>query len=105
MRTRTYLFLRLAAASLLSTALLTASAQTVHRDQRGHFREVPQPVAHTDSLTAWTYTDAQGNVSPVYQGKRGGLYVWKLSAKGVLYRKYLRVQGSDNEGPSFTEQP
>ena len=81
------------------TAAMAGSAQTVTRDAGGNFQEMTRSHAQHDSTTTWTYTNKAGAVTPVYQGAKGGLYVWAVSAKGNPYRKYLRVGGGDHNGP------
>jgi uncharacterized lipoprotein YehR (DUF1307 family) len=46
--------------------------------------------APRDSTTTQTYTvKATGEKLAVFVGVKGGLYVWRTSAKGTKYRQYL----------------
>jgi len=74
----------------LVAASLTAQAQTT-RDVSGNFIATPrgEKAAH-DSTTTFTYTDYKGSKYPVYQGRKGGYYVWVISKKGNSYKKYIK---------------
>jgi hypothetical protein len=77
----------------LLIAATSAAAQMVVRDPDGNFRAVKTQrnlgAAH-DSTTAYTFTETDGTVYPVFKGAKGALYVWKVSKRtGNNYRKYL----------------
>lgn len=69
------------------TISLTAQVQ---RDASGDFFAKSKSVAAHDSTTTFTYTDYKGYKYPVYQGRKGGYYVWVTSKSGNDYRKYLK---------------
>jgi hypothetical protein len=89
--------LRVIAAALLGVAMIAASAnnstaQTVTIDQHGNLHAKPRVTALRDSTTGKTYTDAKGNVHPVYRGAKGTLYIGVVSKNGNYYRRYLKVE-------------
>jgi len=69
-----------------------AAGQTT-RDAKGNYYTASkqgQQAAKTDSTTVYTYTDAKMKTWPVYEGKNGGRYIWRVSSKtGKGYRQYL----------------
>lgn len=70
---------------------LEVSAQSVTRDAAGNFVAKAKVEAVHDSTTTFTYTDAKGNIEPVFKGKKGSYYVARISKKsGKFYRKYLK---------------
>ncbi len=72
---------------------LEVNAQSVTRDESGNFIAKARVEAAHDSTTTFTYTDAKGNVEPVFKGRRGGYYLVRTSKKsGKFYRKYLKLE-------------
>ena len=72
---------------------LEVNAQSVTRDESGNFIAKARVEAAHDSTTTFTYTDAKGNVEPVFQGRKGGYYLARTSKKtGKFYRKYLKLE-------------
>lgn len=70
---------------------ITASQAQVVKDDQGNYLSKAASVAAHDSSTTLTYTNAKGMVYPVYEGRKGGHYVWVTSRDGNVYRKYLRA--------------
>ena len=82
-------YILIAVAIVLS---LEVSAQ-VSRDVDGNFVAASRVIANHDSTTTYTYTSAKGVVEAVFQGKKGGYYVARISKKsGKFYRKYLKLE-------------
>ena len=81
---------------LILTAIalsLEVSAQSVTRDESGNFIAKARVQAAHDSTTTFTYTDAKGNVEPVFKGRKGGYYLARISKKsGKFYRKYMKLE-------------
>jgi uncharacterized protein YxeA len=77
----------------LAFAAFAATAQKVVTDANGNFVAAPKTVVNHDSTTQKTYTDAKGQVSPVFVSKSGKFYVWKMSKAGNRYRSYLQLPG------------
>lgn len=80
---------------LLLTMALGARAQTITRDANGNFTEVERLHVEHDSTTAYTFTyqrEGRSFTIPVYQGPKGGLYVWMPTEKGTPFRRYLPKQ-------------
>ena len=82
--------------SCILFSLSDCSAQSVTRDKDGNFKSIAKDrahIAHTDSLTTYTFTDAKGIVWPVYVGGKGSFYIGRISAKsGKYYRQYLKEE-------------
>lgn len=79
---------------ILTIATFTAlnvSGQVIEDANGNFFAPAKASQATHDSTTTRTYTDAKGNVEPVYQGKKGAFYVARISKAGNYYRKYLQT--------------
>lgn len=68
---------------------LAAKGQTVVKDSEGNFRAV-KAEAVRDSVTGKTFTDVKGEVFQLYRGTKGGLYYWRKSRRGNMYRVYIK---------------
>ena len=83
-------------ASIYGLVLIAANcdAQNVTRDAAGNYTAAPkEQKAERDSVTGLSYTDAQGNIFPVYKGAKGSHYVCRVSKKsGKFYRQYLKTE-------------
>lgn len=77
---------------LVIFSILAVSAQKVAIGKDGNYYSEKSSVVFKDTITGKTFTDEQGKVFPVFKGRKGGLYVWKTSKKGVKYQAYLRTK-------------
>jgi len=73
----------------LSIFAATSAAAQIQQDSEGNFYEVKKEVAAHDSTTTRTLTKANGEIVPVYVGKKGAHYIAAFTSKGYYYRKYL----------------
>lgn len=64
-------------------------AQNIKKDANGNYAAV-KSAQKEPVKTGKTYTDAHGNVWPVYQGSRGGLYALVTSKTGNVRKQYLK---------------
>jgi hypothetical protein len=82
----------LSLAAALFMAFTSLSAQTIVRDAQGNYKSVKtakDSTKTTDMQTGNTFTDAKGNVWPVYQTKSGRVYALRTSKNGINYKQYL----------------
>lgn len=66
-------------------------AQTITRDAAGNYYAVTKAKAD-DKQTGNTFTDAKGNVYPVYVSGKGKLYYIRTSKSGNDYRVYIKTE-------------
>jgi len=68
------------------------NAQNAREDAQGNYHALNYPA---DSVaTGKTYTNAKGEVYPVFSTGKGKIYYGKVSPKtGKYYRSFLRVEG------------
>lgn len=73
---------------------LGVNAQNAVQDKDGNYVALTtEQTAFTDTVTGKTYTDAKGVVYDVYQGRKGGVYYWKISSKtGKPYKRYINTE-------------
>jgi hypothetical protein len=82
--------------ALLLLLAATAFGQNAVRSDDGNFQSAAKVKAMADSTTTYTYTDAKGEVFPVYVGGKGAFYVGRTSKKtGKYYRFYLKTENSE----------
>ena len=67
------------------------SAQ-ITRLPNGDYKQEVSKKATTETKTLNVFIDKEGNKYPIYKGKKGGLYVYRISKKsGKTYRYYLPI--------------
>jgi len=68
------------------------NAQNARKDAEGNYHALNYP---PDSVaTGKTYTNAKGEVYPVFSTGKGKLYYGRISAKnGKYYRAFLKLEG------------
>lgn len=78
---------------LFLAAAGTTQAQTVKKDANGNYITIRQTYVKDTVLraTGHTYTDSKGKVYPVYISQSGKLFVMRTSAKGNVYKMYLKL--------------
>lgn len=67
-----------------------AKGQNVTKDAAGNYIAVKEVRAERDSVTGKTFTDVKGQVFQLYRGAKGGLYYWRRSVKGNMYRVCIK---------------
>jgi uncharacterized protein YxeA len=67
----------------------TAAAQNAKIDASGNY--VAIKAQKKDTSTGKTFTDAKGNVWPVYRTSTGRLVIIRTSKDGKEYKQYLKV--------------
>ena len=68
------------------------NAQTVQKTKDGNYiAVVASKMAEKPKDTGKTFTDAKGNVYPVFISKGGKLFVVRISKNGKEYKQYLKL--------------
>lgn len=70
---------------------LTAHAQHAVKDAQGNYHVVKRDSVHTDKPEGHTITDKDGKVHPIYVSVHGKLYWLRTSAKGNIYKCYIKT--------------
>lgn len=84
---------------------LSAHAQNVVQ-QGKVFVEQPSGRSHkaTEIKTEYTYQDSKGNVDTVYLSTTGKAFIFKVSKKGNVYKKYLPEVGKKINPTAYEER-
>jgi len=68
------------------------NAQTVQKTKDGNYiAVVASKMAEKPKDTGRTFTDAKGNIYPVFISKGGKLFVIRISKAGKEYKQYLKL--------------
>lgn len=58
----------------------------------GNYKAATVSYTAHDSTTTKTLTDTDGTVYPVFVGRKGGIYVWKINNEGIRKKYYLSTK-------------
>lgn len=77
---------------LLSICLYSAASAQNAKLVNGNYVAITKAKADTTpKATGQTFTDAKGNVYPVYKSVNDKLYIIRTSRNGNQYKQYLKV--------------